>query len=214
MDTQSKKEEITMHRDFPLNAEVHGTDGHFGRSTHLVVNPANERVTHIVVKGRKTQHQLMVPARYVNYTTPDLILLNLTREEINSLEPFQQVYFSQRQIQHYGSDPRMIVLWPYVLTEKKVIRDNQTTVPPGALAIRRGARVKATDGFVGQVSEFIVDPETGYISHMVLREGLPWDKKNITIAITDIDHINEKIVYLKLKKKAVKQLPTIRIRQP
>jgi sporulation protein YlmC with PRC-barrel domain len=203
-----------MHRNFPLNAEVHGTDGYFGRSTHLVVNPANEKVTHIVVKGRKTQSKLMVPARYVRDATPDLILLNLSGEEIKALEPFQQMYFSKRQIQRYGSDPRMIVLWPYVLTEKKVIRENQTTVPPGALAVRRGARVKATDGFVGQVSEFIVDPETGYISHMILREGLPWDKKNITIAITEIDHIDETVVYLKLKKKAVKQLPAIQIRRP
>ena len=204
-----------MHRNFPLNAEVHGTDGLFGRSTHLVVNPANERVTHIVVRGRKTQQpNFMVPARFVKETTPDLILLDMTREQIKTLEPFDQMHFSQRQIQRYGADPRMTVLWPYVVPEKKVIKGKYTAVPRGALAVHRGARVKATDGFIGQVSEFIVNPETGYISHMVLREGLPWDKKYITIAITEIDHIAEKKVYLKLDKKAVKQLPAIPIKRP
>lgn len=204
-----------MHRKFPLNAEVHGTDGHFGRSTHLVVNPANEKVTHIVVSGRKTSQQnFMVPTRYVKESTPELILLSLTREEIMALEPFQKKYFSQRQIHRYGTDPRMILLWPYVLPETKVITDQYTAVPPGALAVRRGARVKATDAFVGQVNEFIVNPETSYISHMVLREGLPWDRKYVTIAITEIDRIDEKVVYLKLNKKAVKQLPAIPVRRP
>jgi hypothetical protein len=49
---------------------------------------------------------------------------------------------------------------------------------------------------------------------MVLREGLPWDRKYITIAITEIDHIDEKVVYLKLNKKEVKQLPAIPVRRP
>ena len=204
-----------MHRKFPLNAEIHGTDGHFGRSTHLVVNPANEMVTHIVVSGRKaSQQNLMVPTRYVKESTPELILLSLTREEIMALEPFHKKYFSKRQIHRYGSDPRMVLLWPYVLPETKIITDQYTAVPPGALAVRRGARVKATDAFVGQVNEFIVNPETSYISHMVLREGLPWDRKYITIAVTEIDHIDEKVVYLKLNKKEVKQLPAIPVRRP
>jgi sporulation protein YlmC with PRC-barrel domain len=204
-----------MHRKFPLNAEIHGTDGHFGRSTHLLVNPTNEKVTHIVVSGRKTSQQnLMVPTRYVKESTPELILLSLTREEIMALEPFHKKYFSKRQIHRYGSDPRMVLLWPYVLPETKIITDQYTAVPPGALAVRRGARVKATDAFVGQVNEFIVNPETSYISHMVLREGLPWDRKYITIAVTEIDHIDEKVVYLKLNKKEVKQLPAIPVRRP
>lgn len=204
-----------MYRKFPLNAEVHGTDGHFGRSTHLVVNPANEKVTHIVVSGRKTSQQnFMVPTRYVKESTPELILLSLTREEIMALEPFQKNYFSKRKIHRYGSDPRMVLLWPYVLPETKIITDHYSAVPPGALAVRRGARVKATDAFVGQVNEFIVNPETSYISHMVLREGLPWDRKYVTIAITEIDRIDEKVVYLKLNKKAVKQLPAIPVRRP
>ena len=204
-----------MHRNFPLNAEIHGTDGYFGRSTHIVVNPTNEKVTHIVIKEQKgLQQALMVPTRFVKESTPELILLSLTREEIAALEPFYKSYFSQRQIHRFGSDPHMVLLWPYVLSEKKVITDNQTAVPPGALAVRRGARVKATDAFVGQVNDFVVNPETGYITHIVLREGLPWDKKYITIAITKIDHIDERVVYLKLNKKEVKQLPAIPVRYP
>jgi sporulation protein YlmC with PRC-barrel domain len=204
-----------MHRKYPLDAEVHGTDGYFGRSTYLVVNPTNEKVTHIVVSSRKNpQQELMVPTRYVKESTPELILLSLNRDEIMGLEPFHKRYFSNRKIHRYGSDPHMVMLWPYVVPETKVITDHYTTVPPGALAVRRGARVKATDAFVGEVSEFIVDPETGYISHMVLRKGLPWDRKYVTIAITEIDHIGEKVVYLKLNKKELNQIQAIPVRYP
>jgi len=204
-----------MKKNFPLNADVHCTDGLFGRSTHLLVNPATEKVTHIVVKRRREKQQkFMVPVRFVKETTPELILLNLTREKLKNFETFDRMYFSKRQIRRFGADPRMTLLWPYVVPETKVIAGKYSSIPPGELAVRRGARVKATDGFVGQVNDFIVDPETGYISHMVLREGLPWDKKYITIAIAEIDHIDEKAVFLKLSKKEIKELPAIKIRRP
>jgi len=44
-------------------------------------------------------------------------------------------------------------------------------VPAGELAIHRGDPVRATDGQVGHVGEFIVDSDSGYISHMVLQKG-------------------------------------------
>jgi sporulation protein YlmC with PRC-barrel domain len=77
------------------------------------------------------------------------------------------------------------------------------------LALRRGAKVRATDGRIGQVDEFLVDPETGYITHLVLREGLPWDKKHITIPLSDVERIEEDTVYLKLDKNSVRALPSI-----
>ena len=204
-----------MKKNFPLNADVHCTDGFFGRSTHLLVNPATEKVTHIVVKSRKEKQQkFMVPVRFIKETTPELILLTLTREKLKDLEPFDQIYFSKRQIQRFGADPMVTLLWPYVVPENKVIAGKYSSIPPGELAVRRGAKVKATDGLVGQVTDFIVDPETGDITHMVLREGLFWDRKYITIAITEIDRIDEKKVHLKLNKKEVKQLPAIPIRRP
>ena len=36
--------------DIPLNVDVHCPDGRCGRSTHIIINPATEQVTHLVVK--------------------------------------------------------------------------------------------------------------------------------------------------------------------
>ena len=44
-------------------------------------------------------------------------------------------------------------------------------IPSGELAVRRGICIEAKDGYVGKVEEFVVNPENGHITHMVMREG-------------------------------------------
>ncbi|MCP4347714.1 MAG: hypothetical protein GY795_19600, partial [Desulfobacterales bacterium] len=61
------------------------------------------------------------------------------------------------------------------------------------LAVRMGTQVRATDGRVGEVNEFVVNPENWQITHMVLREGLPWDKKQVSIPVSEIERIEEHI---------------------
>lgn len=199
---------------FPLNVDVHCTDGRYGRSTRIILNPATEKITHVVVKAQTIPHkERLVPIRWIKETTPELILLGHTREEVNTLELFDQTDFVQREVPYYASDPRLTLLWPYAVPAKKIVSDTYRQIPPGELAVRRGARVRAIDGNVGQVDEFVVNPETGYITHLVLREGLPWDKKQVTIPVSEIKRIEENTVYLKLNKQTVKVLPSIPLRR-
>jgi sporulation protein YlmC with PRC-barrel domain len=73
--------------------------------------------------------------------------------------------------------------------------------------------VEATDGHVGRVDKFLVDQATGHITHLVLREGHLWGQKDVTAPISQIDHIEEDTVYLKLDKHAIESLPTIPVRR-
>jgi uncharacterized protein YrrD len=84
-------------------------------------------------------------------------------------------------------------------------------IPAGEVAIRRGTPIKATDGQVGKVDEFLVDPENDVITHLVLREGHLWGKKDITIPVSEIKEITEEAVYLKLDKKTLEKLPAISV---
>jgi sporulation protein YlmC with PRC-barrel domain len=86
-------------------------------------------------------------------------------------------------------------------------------IPPDELAVRRGAHVEATDGRIGVVEEFLVDPINGHITHLVLREGHLWGKKDVTIPVAQIDHIEEDKVYLKLSKQSIEALPAIAVRR-
>jgi hypothetical protein len=60
--------------DFPTKAEVHCSDGVAGRSTHVIGNPINSEITHLVVKSyRPPFHEYLVPVDQVEQTTDDRI---------------------------------------------------------------------------------------------------------------------------------------------
>ena len=199
--------------DIPLNVDVHCPDGRCGRSTYVIVNPTTEQLTHVVVREQwPSRTERLVPIDWVAVTTRDIIVLNRPRDEFTLLPPFTQTDFVQRDVPHYASDPKLTMFWPFVTPAKRVVEDVHRQIPPGELAVRRGARVRASDGQVGQVDEFLIDPESGYITHLVLREGLPWDKKYVNIPVSEIDHIEENVVHLKMDKQGVSALPTIPLR--
>ena len=198
--------------DIPLNVEVHCPDGRCGRSTFVIINPAIEKITHLVVREQwPSQTERLVPIDWVAVTTRDVIVLKYPRAEFTQLDPFNQTDFIQRDVPQFATDPKLTLIWPYVVPATRIVEDDSRQIPPGELAVRRGAKVRATDGRVGQVDEFLVDPETGHITHLVLREGLPWDKKHVNVPVSEIDRIEENTVYLKLDKKRVGELPFIQL---
>lgn len=196
--------------DFPLNAEVHCTDGRCGRSTHVILNPTSEQITHIVVRERQPSRvERLVPVMLVAKTAAEVMVLNCTREEFARLEPFVQTEFVYGDLPHHATDPSLTLLWPYVVPAKRVVDEKVRPIPPGELAVRRGARVRATDGWIGRVDAFCVDPESGYITHLVLQEGNLWKDRLVTIPVTQIDRMEEKVVYLKVDKAAVRALQPV-----
>jgi sporulation protein YlmC with PRC-barrel domain len=200
--------------NLPLNVDVHCTDGLFGRSTYIIYDPTTEKATHFVVKRQKSsQTERMVPVSWIKESTPELILLSHPRAEVENLEPFNRTEFVQRDVPHYAADPQLTLLWPFRVPAKRIVADTYRQIPAGEFAVRRGARVRATDGRVGQVDEFMIDPDSGHITHLVLREGLPWDRRHVDIPVSAIERIEENVVYLKLDKKSIEALPFIQLRR-
>jgi sporulation protein YlmC with PRC-barrel domain len=81
-------------------------------------------------------------------------------------------------------------------------------IPPGELAVQRGASVEATDGYVGKVAEFVVDPKSRHITHLVLREGHLWGKKDVIIPLSAMGEIRDDSVFLNIDKDQIELLPT------
>jgi uncharacterized membrane protein/sporulation protein YlmC with PRC-barrel domain len=73
--------------------------------------------------------------------------------------------------------------------------------------------IYATDGYVGRMSEFLIDPDSGEVTHLILEEGHLWGKQEITIPISTIDRSVDNMVFLKLDKNEVAYLPTIPLRR-
>jgi sporulation protein YlmC with PRC-barrel domain len=200
--------------DIPINAEVQCVDGPGGHSTCVILNPVTRRVTHLVVKEADFPHaERLVPVELVVESTPHQIHLRCNHDELARLERFTEVKFIQAEVPYEDYNWEEYRLWPYMLPEDEMVPIEIERIPPGELAVRRGADVRAKDGHVGRVDEFLVNVTDGHITHLVLREGHLWGQKDVTIPISEIERIEEDTVHLKLDKASVEALPSIPVRR-
>ena len=196
-------------KDIPLKAKVQCSDGHGGSVTAVIVNPVAEEMTHIVVQSEHLADHL-VPLDLVAETTEKKVHLTCTKEELEALPNFTEKHFmpveSEEEAMYQGGQ------WmsPYVASlDTMTIPIDEENVPPGELAIHRGTDVEATDGHVGVLDEFIINPESGHVSHFVLRKGHLWSKYEISIPLSAIEKTEYDTVHLNIDKEAVKALPKV-----
>jgi hypothetical protein len=194
----------------PLKAEVHCSDGFAGRSTYAIGNPMNRRITHLVVQNlRPPFRETLVPVDQVGETTDNRIKLKCTRDELNRMEPFEVEEYKRSEMPGY-------LYWPHVQPAVVDMSDEveiyvpvkRQNVPAGELALQRGARVEATDGYVGQVDELLINSKDMQVTHLVLLVRHIFERREITIPVSQIDHIDQGTIYLKLDRQSVEALPT------
>jgi sporulation protein YlmC with PRC-barrel domain len=206
--------------DIPVNAEVHCADGRCGRSTYVILNPTTEQITHLVVKAVEPPHtEFLVPVSLVVRTAPDRIWLECTAQELAGMEPFVDTEYIQAQLPEAAQPPTsymqgQYLMWPYFVPDlEQYVPVERKHIPPHERAVHRGTQVVATDGHVGQVDEFLVDPAAGHITHLVLREGHLFGHRDVSIPVSEIERIDGDTVHLKLDKHAVGALPAIPVRR-
>lgn len=191
--------------DIPLNVKVSCLDGPCGHTTTLIIMPTNGEITHVVVgDGSYPETGYLVPIDRIAKSTPETMHLNCSLAELSKLPLFNHVEFVPSGLS--GS-----MLWPHATPATGFIMIEKENIPINELAVRRGASVEATDGHVGRVDEFLINPIDNTISHLVLRKNHLWDQKNITIPISQIDRFEENSVWLKLDKRSIEALPAIPI---
>jgi sporulation protein YlmC with PRC-barrel domain len=190
--------------DIPIKAEVVCSDGTCGRSTFVILKPDNEQVTHVVVEENSLSYaQRLVPIDQIVESTPQRLQLRCSKKELDKMDCFIETELLPGNFTN--------TLWPNTVAELPVIMLEHELVPAGELAIDRGSRVVATDGFIGHVDEFIIDPVNKQITYLVLREGHLWGQKEVTLPVTEIDRIEDDTIYLKLSKAEVEKLPKMPI---
>ena len=194
--------------DIPVNADVHCSDGRSGKVVLVIINPVTRKLSNVVVQYHAVQY--LVPLKLVAATTPDLIVLGCTRKELTEMESFVETHFINAELAEGFLDSDYFVE-PYVYPEIEFAMKEEELIPAGELAIRRGNEVFATDGEIGTVDEFVVNRESNAITHIILREGHLWGKKDITIPVGAIREVDENRVFLLLDKDKIAALPAMRV---
>jgi sporulation protein YlmC with PRC-barrel domain len=99
-----------------------------------------------------------------------------------------------------GMGMRGMGMGPQMTTE-----DN---VPEGEVEVRRGEPVHATDGTIGRIHGFVIDPTDHHVTHVLLDEGHLWGKKQVAIPISAVKDVDDG-VRLTLTKDDVGELPPV-----
>jgi uncharacterized membrane protein len=200
-------------KDIPVNAKVECADGLYGETVAVIIDPIKQMLTHFVVQDSTLQHpvQYLVGVDQVVETTPDAVRLRCTKDELLGMEHFVEQHYIEKSPPGYSHYQAGEWHAPVTTTSLEGAYNVEETerIPAGELAIHRGDLVEATDGAVGVVGEFLVEPKSGHITHMVLEEGHGRGKNDLTLPVSAIDRIEKGIVYLKLDKKGVDSLPTV-----
>lgn len=194
----------------PIHAQVECTDGSAGRSTAVIINPVSRTLTHFAVHDREALGSTtrLVPVALIAKTSADKIYLKCTLAELSELDVFSETHYIQNEAN------TIEYLEPYMTPlDVHYLPVETESVPPGELAIHRGTEVEASDGYIGTVGEFVINPENGHITHLVLQKGHVWGKKEMTVPIGAIDRVDEATVYLKLTKSELASLPSIALKR-
>ena len=201
--------------DLPTKAKVHCSDGPAGISTYVIFNPGDHRMTNLVVKSEHPPFgEYLVPVDQVEETTNDLIKLKCTRKDLHAMEPFECEKYIRTKLPDYSGFPQYFSHFGLITSEVDTyIPVKILNIPPDEMALRRGAQVEATDGTVGQVSEFLINSTNMQVTHLVLREKHLLEHREITIPVSQIDRVFDDTVYLKLDRQSVEQLPTTPIQR-
>jgi sporulation protein YlmC with PRC-barrel domain len=188
--------------EFAMGATASCVDGPGGCVSRVIIDPATEAVTHLVIEPK---HRLgvsrLVPLDLVDTAAGD-IRLRCTVEEFCQLEPAQET--------ELVDDPTGGLMVSSlnapigITTPVPVILEN--VVPLGEADVDRGEPVHALDGEIGRVQGFLVDRDDHRVTHVLLQEGHLWGRKKVSIPVSAVTSV-ENGIQLSLTKKEVEDLP-------
>ena len=209
-----------------IGAVTVGSDGYRGEVRAAVIDPVAAVVTHLVVEpeGRSGLARL-VPLQLAEAeadtdgndvrAAPGELRLRCTEAEFMNLDaaeetlaefavghtvPVQLLPAGWRGTGEPAADGGDIPRIPE--------RETVDVTPEGEVEEHRGDHVRATDGDIGRLRGFRLDPASGRVTAVLLGEGRLWGRKEVAIGfdqITGFDHG----VAVSLSKRQVADLPPV-----
>jgi sporulation protein YlmC with PRC-barrel domain len=197
---------------FTLGAKAHCSDGSCGEVRRLIIDPAANTVTHLVVQpGHRQEDARLVPVDLVKATAGE-VRLRCTRAEFDRLDPAEEWdLVGAASVEEYApagpGDPLGPGVGPQPVHRRAMVQD---VVPSGEVQLTPGDSVHAVDGHIGRVQGFLVDPGDHQVSHVLLQEGHLWGHKEVAIPVSAVTGVEDGI-RLNITKQQVENLPPVDI---
>lgn len=206
------------HAEYAVGAVVRCDNGACGLLRRLIVDSSSHAVTHLVVEP---DHQRgtgrLVPIGLVEHTTAHEVRLCCTRAQFDALDPAEKTdvrpglhldweYLQAQATWRFGPLTDLDGSGAFrEKTEPVAVEDEN--IPRGEGEISFGQPVHASDGPIGNVDALLTDPDGRLVTHVLLREGHAWGKKDVAVPIGAVKFVVDDGVYLALTKDEVGKLP-------
>jgi hypothetical protein len=211
-----------MAMEFTFGSRANCSDGHCGELTRSIFDPARRTVTHLVIEPKhRPGAGRLVPIELADAAGGE-ISLRCSRAEFDLLDPSEEIQLARDLGYSDGYGPDAVAGYGGVggmgvggsvsgmgigaSLGHETPTVTSENVPEGEGEVARHDHVHATDGLIGELDGFVVDPADHRVTHLLLREGHLWGRREIAIpasAVTAADPI----IRLNLTKQQVEELP-------
>jgi len=196
--------------EFTLGVRASCSDGFCGVVSRTILDPAARTVTHLVVGPRHGEGGRLVPLDLVEAAAGE-IRLRCTLDEYSRLDPAEETelvdggYGGVGGLGVGGSVSGMGTGLGLGSSTPLVV---EHAVPLGEVEVERHESVHAVDGHIGQVEGFVVDPADQKVTHVLLKEGHLWGRRQVAIPVSAITSVDAGI-RLNITKQQVEDLPPL-----
>lgn len=185
--------------DIPLQTDVFATNGQYGRSQAVVVDPRQRRVVYLLVKeSRKPQTERLIPVGLIAQGSDQGIRLRCTRRQASREKPFTVTRF----LPSSTLGPDAYQLWPnnFMVAphpgELSLVPIRQVTIPLQELVLYRNVRLQVASTAVGWLRTFQINQEEGCITSLVMCQNHARGAEDVIIPESAIDHFGRGTIYL------------------
>jgi sporulation protein YlmC with PRC-barrel domain len=196
--------------EFKDGASIYTSDGkEAGRLHRVVIEPDTKEVTHIVIqKGLLFKDDKVIPIVNVASTSEEKVSLSCTTDDLKKMSPLmikQKEPVSEAFERGQSYDPLAGGMVANPIQERTI---SKRTIPEELVALKEGAQVRSDDDeHVGHIECVKTDPETGFVSHLIVSQGL-LSKNKITVPIWWVKLLDDDEVHLAVEAQELEALGT------
>lgn len=215
---------------FKKNCDVVTHDKNIvGRIDRVVIDPATDEVSHLVVKkGFLFTEDKVVPITDIETTGEKITILKKTAEPDDYPEFEETHYIPNAGVEDFDrrqTDEARQLLWyhaavnapylkssPYPSDHKPLYyKKTHRNIPDDAVALEEGADVRDTDGkHLGTIEDIYAEPETFTTTHLLVSTGLIKKDRKL-VPVNWIKDIVEDAVQLHINSRVFDSLPNAEV---
>ena len=207
---------------FQKSAAVLTADGQqVGHLTRVVLNPDTQTLTDILVRvgGLFNHEEKVVPIEFIAETTDTRIVLHEDAGSLDTFPPFEEKYLVDAY--NYADQPPheengLPIIFGHVdvgmrtispASERQLVSQVTQNISPGAVAMKKRARVVTADGkYAGNVERILADPSDDHLTHLLVSNGL-FKKTVKLIPVQWVTMLGVDDVHLRVEKSELDELP-------